>query len=113
MALVVSSFLIGAQLFVPAAMAGAGAAAIYIATVDFANKMAEPKQALTEAQATAQLVATTPAHARLPSIMFVADDINHMHDMVPPNLLVGFQRIMFVKGKCFRLDKDTKVPKSE
>jgi hypothetical protein len=45
--------------------------------------------------------------------MFVADDINHMHDMVAPNLLVGFQRIMFVKEKCFRLDKDTKVPKSD
>jgi hypothetical protein len=61
MALVVSSFLTSAQLFVPAAMARAGAAAIYIATADFANKMAETKQASTEAQAAAQLAATTPA----------------------------------------------------
>jgi hypothetical protein len=61
MALVVSSFLTGAQLSVPVTMAGAGAATVYIATVDFANKMAETKQASTEAQAAAQLAATMPA----------------------------------------------------
>lgn len=90
-------------LSLPAAMAGARAADICIATADLANKMTETKQAITEAQIAAQLAAATPTQAGIPSIMFTADDISHMHDIVAPNLLVGFQKIMYDNKECFRL----------